>query len=114
MHCIPSTTESYNPVSLEINNSKFHKYVGADAKPDTMERELDHAQMYAVFFWSGQLAERETSEKDKEHTDIDNKVNVANKNLQATETLLSTLTARMKEKEAEVKCKPLGYLAEFR
>lgn len=53
MHCIPSTTESYNPVSLEINNSKFHKYVGADAKPDTMERELDHAQMYAVFFWSG-------------------------------------------------------------
>ncbi|KAH9947593.1 P-loop containing nucleoside triphosphate hydrolase protein [Amylocystis lapponica] len=73
--------------TIELHNDKFRKLVGVDARPDTMERELD----------------RVTIEKEREHSELESESTVANKNLQMTETMLSNLKSQVMAKHEEIK-----------
>ncbi|KDQ62331.1 hypothetical protein JAAARDRAFT_66083 [Jaapia argillacea MUCL 33604] len=72
---------------LEVNNAKFRKLTGVDAKADTMEREVDRA----------------LSEKEREHVEQEGDSQEANGLLQKAETTLSTLNSQLKAKQEELK-----------
>ncbi|KAF9783547.1 AAA domain-containing protein [Thelephora terrestris] len=71
---------------LDVNNQKFRKLVGKDAKAETMEREL----------------ERVSTEKEREHENLDAAHTEATKSLQQVETTLTNMKAQLKLKKEEV------------
>ncbi|KII86927.1 hypothetical protein PLICRDRAFT_665598 [Plicaturopsis crispa FD-325 SS-3] len=72
---------------LETNNVKFRKLVGADARADTMERDL----------------ERVSSEKDREILDLESQSTSANKSYQEAEAVMTSLQAQVRTRRDELK-----------
>ncbi|THH19195.1 hypothetical protein EW146_g1924 [Bondarzewia mesenterica] len=72
---------------LQINSSKFRKFVGTEARAETMEQELD----------------RVTIEKEKEYNDMEIEATLANRNLHEAETTLSSLKSQLDAKKQELK-----------
>ncbi|KAI0755005.1 hypothetical protein C8Q80DRAFT_404011 [Daedaleopsis nitida] len=73
--------------TVELCNAKFRKLVGVDARPETMEQELDRAAL----------------EKEREQADFETQSSAASRNLQAAQTSLSSLKAQAKAKQDEIK-----------
>ncbi|KAL0961152.1 hypothetical protein HGRIS_006124 [Hohenbuehelia grisea] len=73
--------------TLDTANIKFRKLVGTDARPDTIDREVD----------------RVLADKEREHAEQENRVSAAGKALQAAEAALSTSKTQFKAKRDELK-----------
>ncbi|KAI0699279.1 hypothetical protein C8T65DRAFT_659755 [Cerioporus squamosus] len=72
--------------TIEFCNKKFRKLVGVDARPETMERELD----------------RTAIEKERDQTELEAYSTAANKKLQAALSSLSSLKDQVTAKEQEI------------
>ncbi|RPD62360.1 hypothetical protein L227DRAFT_34009 [Lentinus tigrinus ALCF2SS1-6] len=79
--------ESEIKTTIELCNAKFRKLVGVDARPESMERELDRVAL----------------EKEREQAELEAKSSAANKELQAAQTSVSSLKAQQKAKQEEAK-----------
>ncbi|PIL22506.1 hypothetical protein GSI_15195 [Ganoderma sinense ZZ0214-1] len=73
--------------TIDLCNAKFRKLVGVDARPETMEQELDRAAL----------------EKEREQGELEIQSSNASKNLQAAQTSLSSLKSQVKAKQDEIK-----------
>ncbi|KAI1789650.1 hypothetical protein LXA43DRAFT_1020614 [Ganoderma leucocontextum] len=73
--------------TIDLCNAKFRKLVGVDARPETMEQELDRAAL----------------EKEREQGELEIQSSNASKTLQAAQTSLSSLKAQAKVKQDEIK-----------
>ncbi|RDX42487.1 hypothetical protein OH76DRAFT_1362729 [Lentinus brumalis] len=82
--------ESEIKMTIEVCSNKFRRLVGVDARPETMERELDRA----------------AHEKEREQGDLEARSSVANQELQAAVTSLNSLQAQMDAKREEIKSMP--------
>ncbi|KAI0702294.1 hypothetical protein BC835DRAFT_1404375 [Cytidiella melzeri] len=72
---------------VEINNATFRALVGSDARPETMERELN----------------RVAQEKERELADCEDSADRASRNLQAVEASISELKNQLRKKSEDVR-----------
>ncbi|PSR71740.1 hypothetical protein PHLCEN_2v12388 [Hermanssonia centrifuga] len=73
--------------TLDINNSKFRQFVGADAQAETMEQEVERVLM----------------EKERENATLQTSSDTSGKNLQTISMALSNLREQVKLKKAQIK-----------
>lgn len=97
----------YNLLSLDVNNPKFRKLVGKDAKAETMERELERVSAYGILSHLCHVLlisslRNFDREKEREHENLDAVHNEATKNLQQVETTFTNMKAQLKLKKEEV------------